>query len=66
MHVGQPREGSGASGTLASPWGRAVCQVDDLGRLPHDDLMIQRGKIFNCPSLGALTLVEVVSAITRH
>ena len=44
--VGQAGEGGGANGVLAGHDGRAICQFDDLGRLPHDDMTIEGGKTF--------------------
>ena len=46
MLVGEPGEGGGASRPLAGHQGRAICQVDDLGRLPHDDMTVQRPETF--------------------
>jgi hypothetical protein len=47
MLVGHSGEGGGPGGTLARHAGRPLRQVDDLGRLLHDDMTIQRGRTFN-------------------
>ena len=44
--VGQTQECLGALGRLLGHGGPDVCHLDDLGRSPHNDMTIERGKIF--------------------
>jgi hypothetical protein len=53
MEIGQPEEGLCALARLLDHGMPAVCHLGDLGRSPHDDMTIQRGKTFTREFGGA-------------